>query len=223
MSEEKGTTARMVIADSKVDLNGDLIKGTAVRHQASSSVRGIRQHERSSAAFGAGAIQVSGDGNLAWVDMEFAPTAAGEDMKREIEFLESKGIKYAPSVGASYNSKDVRLPGQMTEAERATGALRVIDKITVREVSSVDMSALPGHTVDLNRAEGATSVERSDVVYYLEREDKEVTEEAPQKSETETKEENSLTSEDVERKIAMAVAQARAEDALERAGRFTNG
>ena len=170
MSEQLATI-QFVIADSRVDRRGDLVRGSAFAHLAGRQVRGIRQHQRGSAAIGAGPIQVSSDGERAWVDITLAPTDAAKDYAKELTFLRSRGISYAPSVGAVYNLRNVRLRGRMTAEERATGARRVIDRVEdVHEVSSVDVSALPGHTLELQRADGE-AVEFSEVVYYLVRDD----------------------------------------------------
>ena len=233
---ERPTTIQFVIADSRVDRRGDLVRGSAFAHLAGRQVRGIRQHQRGSAAIGAGPVQVSPDGERAWVDITLAPTAAAQDYASEVSFLRERGIRYAPSVGAVYNLRNVRLPGRMTAEERAMGARRVIDRVEdIREVSSVDVSALPGHTLDLQRADG-DAVELSEVVYYLERDDgvpeaadaggDEGQPEAPgNEGEGEAAAPDAggdapIPNVEESDKIAMAVLQASARDTQERVGRL---
>lgn len=170
MTEQPGTI-RFMVADGRVDRRGDLVRGSAFSHLVGTVVRGIRQHQRGSAAIGAGPLRVSPDGERAWVDVTLAPTVAGRDYAAEVEFLREQGVHYAPSVGAVYSLRNVRLRGAMSPAERSQGARRVIDRVeSIREVSSVDVSALPGHTLTLQREDGDGG-ELSEVVFYLERDD----------------------------------------------------
>ena len=232
MPDDAPTTIPYLLADGKVDKSGRLVYGSAFAEHEGRNVRMIRQHQRWAPALGAGPVRISANGERAWVDVTFAPTAAAQEFLRELEFLREQGIKYAPSVGGAYTSRDVRLPGAMTAAERAMGAREVIDRVsTLREVSTVDFSDLPGHTLEIQRADGE-AVEFSEVVYFLERDDGEpeakgeaaeppeapdnAAEAAPAGGEGDASSSTVAESD----KIAMAVELASARDTRDRVGRL---